>query len=235
MALISPSTIQNRLLRALPRKALKELSPALQPVPLPVKQVLHRSGDHLDFAYFPEAGMVSIVLPLEDGDTIEVGTVGSEGVLPIACVLGGTVASSEAMVQLEGSAFRIRADILRQRLDANEALRRHFGHYAHSFHQQVSQTAACNGAHSLEQRFARWLLLARHRIGSDELPLTQEFLSMMLAVRRAGVTEAAGGLQQAGLIRYRHGHITVLDPAGLEQVSCECFRRIASQEAQLQA
>jgi CRP-like cAMP-binding protein len=232
---ISPSTIQNRLLRALPLKALKELLPALQPVPLPVKQVLHRPGDHLDFAYFPETGMVSIVLPLEDGGTIEVGTVGSEGMLPIASVLGDTVASSEAMVQLEGSALRMPADILRQRLDANAALRRHFGRYAHSFHQQVLQTAACNGAHSLEQRCARWLLLARHRIGSDELPLTQEFLSMMLAVRRAGVTEAAGGLQQAGLIRYRHGHITVLDPAGLEQVSCECFRRIAAQEAQLQA
>jgi CRP-like cAMP-binding protein len=232
---ISPSTIQNRLLRALPLKALKELLPALQPVPLPVKQVLHRPGDHLDFAYFPETGMVSIVLPLEDGGTIEVGTVGSEGMLPIASVLGDTVASSEAMVQLEGSALRMPADILRQRLDANAALRRHFGRYAHSFHQQVLQTAACNGAHSLEQRCARWLLLARHRIGSDELPLTQEFLSMMLAVRRAGVTEAAGVLQKAGLIRYRHGRITVLDPDGLEEVSCECFGRIAAQEAQLRA
>jgi CRP-like cAMP-binding protein len=233
MPLISPSTIQNRLLRTLPRKALKELLLALQPVPLPVKQVLHQPGDHLDFAYFPVAGMVSIVLSLEDGGTIEVGTVGSEGMLPIALVLGDTVANSESMVQLEGSALRMPADILRQRLDTNEALRRHFGRYAHSFHQQVAQTAACNGAHSLEQRCARWLLLARHRIGSDELPLTQEFLSMMLAVRRAGVTEAAGGLQQAGLIRYRHGHITVLDPTGLEEISCECFGRIAAQEAQL--
>ncbi len=232
---ISRTTIQNRLLRALPPKALKELLPALQPVPLPLKQVLHRPGDHLDFAYFPETGMVSIVLPLEDGDTIEVGTVGGEGMLPIAPVLGGTVASSEAIVQLEGSALRMPADILRHRLDSNEALRRHFGRYAHSFHQQVSQTAACNGAHSLEQRCARWLLLARHRIGSDDLPLTQEFLSMMLAVRRSGVTTAAGELQQAGLIRYRHGHITVLDPAGLEEVSCECFGRIAAQEAQLLA
>jgi CRP-like cAMP-binding protein len=235
MALISPSTIQNRLLRTLPRKALKELSPSLQPVPLPVKQVLHRPGDHLDFAYFPETGMVSIVLPLEDGGTIEVGTVGSEGMLPIALVLGDTVANSESIVQLEGSALRMPVDTLRQRLDVNAMLRRHFGRYAHSFHQQVSQTAACNGAHSVEQRCARWLLLARHRTGSDELPLTQEFLSMMLAVRRAGVTTAAGALQQAGLIRYRHGHITVLDPAGLEEVSCECFGRIAAQEAQLQA
>jgi CRP-like cAMP-binding protein len=177
----------------------------------------------------------SIVLPLEHGGTIEVGTVGGEGMLPIAPVLGGTVASSEAIVQLEGSALRMPADILRQRLNANEALRRPFHRYAHSFHQQVSQTAACNGAHSLEQRCARWLLLARHRIDSDDLPLTQEFLSMMLAVRRSGVTTAAGALQQAGLIRYRHGHITVLDPAGLEEVSCECFGRIAAQEAQLLA
>lgn len=232
---ISRSTIQNRLLGGLPLKGLQSLLPALQPVPLPVKQVLHQPGDHLDFAYFPETGMVSIVLPLEHGGTIEVGTVGSEGMLPIAPVLGGTVASSEAIVQLEGSALRMPADILRHRLDSNEALRRHFGRYAHSFHQQVLQTAACNGAHSLQQRCARWLLLARHRIGSDDLPLTQEFLSMMLAVRRSGVTTAAGELQQAGLIRYRQGHITVLDPAGLEEVSCGCFRRIAAQEAQLLA
>ena len=232
---ISRSTIQNRLLGGLPLKGLQSLLPALQPVPLPVKQVLHQPGDHLDFAYFPETGMVSIVLPLEHGGTIEVGPVGSEGMLPIAPVLGGTVASSEAIVQLEGSALRMPADILRHRLDSNEALRRHFGRYAHSFHQQVLQTAACNGAHSLQQRCARWLLLARHRIGSDDLPLTQEFLSMMLAVRRSGVTTAAGELQQAGLIRYRHGHIRVLDPAGLEEVSCECFGRIAAQEAQLLA
>jgi CRP-like cAMP-binding protein len=235
MKLISRSTIQNRLLRALPPKALKALLPALQPVPLPVKQVLHRPGDSLDFAYFPETGMVSIVLPLKNGGTIEVGTVGSEGMLPIAPVLGGMVATSEAIVQLTGSALRIPANILRHRLGSNEALRRHFGRYVHGFHQQVMQTAACNGAHSLEQRCARWLLLARHRIGSDELPLTQEFLSMMLAVRRAGVTTAAGALQQAGLIRYRRGHITVLDPAGLEEVSCECFERIAAQETRLQA
>jgi Crp-like helix-turn-helix protein len=101
------------------------------------------------------------------------------------------------------------------------------------FHQQVAQTAACNGAHTVDQRCARWLLLARHRIGSDDLPLTQEFLSMMLALRRAGVTMAAGALQQAGLIRYRHGHITVLDANGLEEVSCECFRLIKDQEAEL--
>ena len=233
MPVISPSSIQNRFLRALPPKALKELLRALQPVPLPLKQVLHRPGDRLDFTYFPESGMVSIVILLQDGGTIEVGTVGNEGVLPIALLLGGEVATSEAMVQLEGTALRMPAEALRQSLDANKVLRQRFARYAHSLHQQVSKTSACNGAHSLQQRFARWLLLARHRIGADELPLTQEFLSMMLAVRRAGVTTAAGGLQQMGLIRYRHGHISVLDPAGLEEVSCECFGRIAAQEARL--
>ena len=150
----SRSVIRNRLLRGLPLKALQVLLPALQPVPLPVKQVLHQPGDHLDFAYFPETGMVSIVIPLEQGGTIEVGTVGNEGMLPIALLLGGKVASSEAIVQLEGSALRMPADILRQRLNANEALRRCFDRYAHSFHQQVSQTAACNGAHGLQQRCA---------------------------------------------------------------------------------
>jgi CRP-like cAMP-binding protein len=233
MQFISLSKIQNRFLRALPGKLLDELLPELQPVPLPVKQVLHRPGDHLDFAYFPETGMISVVVDLEDGGTIEVGTIGNEGVAPSSLVLGGEVARSEAMVQIGGSALRMPVGTLTHRLDANRPLRRHFARYTEIFHQQVAQTAACNAAHSVDQRCARWLLLARHRIGSDDLPLTQEFLSMMLAVRRAGVTMAAGALQQAGLIRYRHGQITVLDPNGLEEVSCECFRLIKDQESEL--
>ena len=199
MQFISPSEVQNRLLRALPPTELDDLLQTLQPVPLPIRQVLHRRGDRLDFAYFPETGMVSVVLDLEEGSTIEVGTIGSEGVVPSTIVLGGMAARTEAMVQIEGSALRMPADTLRQRLDTSEQLRRCFSRYAECFHQQVAQTAACNGAHTVEQRCARWLLLARYRIGSDELPLTQEFLSMMLAVRRSGVTMAAGALQQAGL------------------------------------
>jgi CRP-like cAMP-binding protein len=229
------NSIQNHLLRMLPPEALDGFFQALQPVPLPLKQVLHHRGDEIDFAYFPETGMISVVVDLEDGSTIEVGTIGNEGVVPSSLILGGKVARTEAMVQLEGSALRIPATTLRHAIDASEVLRHTLSQYADIFHQQVAQTAACNGAHSVEQRCARWILLARHRISSDELALTHEFLSMMLAVRRAGVTMAARSLQQAGLIRYRHGHITVLDAAGLEEVSCECFRFIIDQEAQFLA
>jgi CRP-like cAMP-binding protein len=230
---VSPSQIQNRLLRTLSSAELDELLPSLQPVPMPLRQVLHRRGDHVDFAYFPETGMISVVVDLEDGSTIEVGTIGNEGVAPSILVLGSEVTRNEAMVQIEGSALRMSADTLRHCLGEHEPLRRHFARYAEIFHQQVAQTAACNAAHSIEQRCARWLLLARDRIGSDEVPLTQEFLSMMLAVRRAGVTMAARSLQQVGLIKYRHGHITILDPEGLEEVSCECSRLIRDQESEL--
>jgi CRP-like cAMP-binding protein len=153
--------------------------------------------------------------------------------LGINHLLGGEIAFNRAIVQIAGSALRISARVLRQQLAADERLREHLGRYAESFYFQVSQTAACNGGHSLRQRCARWLLLARHRLGSDELPLTQELLSMMLAVRRAGVNEVALTLQEDEIIRYSRGQITILDPDKLEAMACECSRLIAEQEARL--
>ena len=224
------STIQNQLLSRLPAKQLDRLFPHLHSVPLQLRETLHERGGRLEHAYFPQSGMVSFVVPLEEGGSVEVGTVGREGLVGIEFPLGAEVGLQHAMVQVEGQALRIEARKLEAAIEDDAALRLHLARYAQCFHFQVAQTAACNAGHTLEQRLARWLLLARHRIGSDELPLTHEFLSMMLAVRRAGVTVATGTLQQAGLVRNRRGHVTVLNVAGLEEVSCECYRLITAKE-----
>jgi CRP-like cAMP-binding protein len=224
------SSLRNRLLDRLPPKQLDRLHADLETVALEVRKTLHKRGSRLEYAYFPQSGMVSFVIPIEEGGSVEVGTVGREGMVGISLLLGGELGLQEAMVQIEGQALRMSARKLRAAIEDDAVLRLHFAPFAQCFHFQVAQTAACNAGHSLEQRLARWLLLARHRIGSDELPLTHEFLSMMLAVRRAGVTVTTGTLQQAGLIRHRRGHVTVLDPRGLEEVSCECYRLITEQE-----
>jgi CRP-like cAMP-binding protein len=227
------ASVRNHLLDRLPPKERDRLRADLETVTLKVRETLHKRGNRLEHAYFPQTGMVSFVIPLEEGGSVEVGTVGSEGMVGISLLLGGEFGLQEAMVQIEGQALRMSARKLRAAIEADAALRLHFARFAQCFHFQVAQTAACNAGHTLEQRLARWLLLARHRIGSDELPLTHEFLSMMLAVRRAGVTVTAGTLQQAGLIRHRRGHVTVLDPRALKDVSCECYRLITEHEEAL--
>jgi CRP-like cAMP-binding protein len=229
---LSRGSIQNSLLSSLRSAALSRLLPHLERIALPKQKALAHPGTRLTHAYFPEAGMISVIVPLESG-AIEVGTIGREGMLGVNHLLGGDIAFNRAIVQIAGSALRLPGPTLRDALKTDERLREHLGRYGESFYFQVSQTAACNGGHSLSQRCARWLLLARHRLGSDELPLTQELLSMMLAVRRAGVNEVALSLQKAGIIRYDRGHITIVDPASLEAVACECSRLIQEQEARL--
>jgi len=229
------SSIHNRLLSRLKPKQLDRLHPDLEPVHLQVKAILHERGSRLEHAYFPQSGMVSFVIPLKDGDAVEVGTVGSEGMVGIGLLVGAERGLHEAMVQIEGEALRISAAKLAAAVEEDPLLRLHLGRYLECFRFQVAQTAACNAAHSLEQRLARWLLLTRHRAGSDQLPLTHEFLAFMLAVRRAGVTVATGTLQQAGFIRNRRGIVTILDTEGLEEASCECYRLIREQEEALLA
>src|SRR5205814_3817381 len=186
-------------------------------------------------AYFPQSGMISFVVRLKNGDAVEVGTVSGEGMVGLPLLVGGDRGLHEAMVQVEGEALRIAAAKLVAAIKEDAELREHLGRYLECFHFQVAQTAACNAAHVLEQRLARWLLLTRHRLGSDQVPLTHEFLSMMLAVRRAGVTVTTNTLQQAGFIRNRRGIVTILDTEGLEEVSCECYRLIREQEEALLA
>ena len=174
--------------------------------------------------------MVSFVIRFEDGDAVEVGTVGNEGMVGVELLAGVDRGLNEAMVQIEGEALQIPAAMLAAAAREDADLRLKLGRYLECFHFQIAQTAACNAAHSLEQRLARWLLLARHRNGADELPLTHEFLAMMLAVRRAGVTVATGTFEQAGFIRNRRGIVRIIDVEALEEVSCECYRLIREQE-----
>ena len=167
------SSIHNHLLSRLKPKQLDRLHPDLEPVHLQVKAILHERGSRLEHAYFPQSGMVSFVIPLKDGDAVEVGTVGSEGMVGIGLLVGAERGLHEAMVQIEGEALRISAAKLTAAVEEDSLLRLHLGRYLECFRFQVAQTAACNAAHSLEQRLARWLLLTRHRAGSDQLPLTQ--------------------------------------------------------------
>jgi CRP-like cAMP-binding protein len=229
MPQIQQSTVRNRLLAALPPDAFAALAPALHPVGLGLKQSLHLPGRRIGAVHFPESGMVSMLAPLEGGELLEVGLVGREGLVGLPVVLGEDSSTTEALVQAPGAAWRVRATALRRALEAGPALKALLLRYVQAFHAQVVQTAACNARHALEERFARWLLLAHDRAEGDAFPMTQEFAAMMLGVRRAGVSVAAAVLQKGGVIAYAHGRVAVLDRAGLEAASCECYATVRAQ------
>ena len=214
---------RNRLLAALPPEALAALWPQLEPVELALRQVLHEPGKPITSIYFPETGWASMLAYMEDGDAAEVGLIGHEGFIGIPVLLGGDNDDLEAMVQCQGTALRMDTAAFREALERIPALRTLLLRYALAHHGQVARTAACNGRHHIDQRLARWLLMAHDRVEGDEYPITHEFLSMMLGVRRAGITVAAGALSKAGLIRYERGRIQVTDRPGLESASCECY------------
>jgi CRP-like cAMP-binding protein len=230
-----PSTISiaNQLLVALPPEDLDPLRALLEPVSLANKQTLSAPGAPIDYVYFPQNGMVSLVQPLENGAMIEVGMIGNEGLVGVPVVLGADSSPLEAMVQMPGSALRMRASALREEASRRTALLASLLRYVQALHIQVSLTAACNGRHTLPERLARWLLTAHDRASSDQLPLSHEFLSMMLGVRRAGVTVALGTLRAAALIRNTHGQVNVIDRPGLEAASCECYRTVRNEYERL--
>jgi len=217
-----PAT-RNRLLSALPPDSLAQLWPQLKPVELEMRETLHRPEEPIDTVYFPERGWLSMLAPLEDGDSAEVGLVGREGVVGLPVLLGADQGDLEAMVQCPGAALSLGADAMRAAMAQDPALRTLLLRYALLHHAQVARTAACNGRHQLEQRLARWLLMAHDRAEDDTFAMTHEFLGMMLGVRRAGVTIAAGTLQKAGLISYRFGQMRITDRPGLESAACECY------------
>jgi CRP-like cAMP-binding protein len=225
--------ISNRLLGALSLDDLDPLRAHLEPVPLPQRQTLSMPGTPIDQVYFPQEGMVSLVQPLENGAMIEVGMIGNEGLVGIPVLLGADSSPLEAMVQIPGSALRMHASALREEVGRRAPLLAMLLRYVQALHVQVSLTAACNGRHTLPERLARWLLTAHDRASSDRLPLSHEFLSMMLGVRRAGVTVALGTLRAAGLIRNTHGQVSIIDRRGLEAASRERYSAVRSEYERL--
>jgi CRP-like cAMP-binding protein len=220
---------QNLLLAILSQREFENLSPHLERIELPLGTVLYESGDELRYAYFPTTCIVSKLYIMENGASAEIAVVGKDGVAGVALFMGGKSMPNRAIVQSAGYAYRIRAQPLLNEFNRCGGRRKGELHnlllnYTQALMTQMSQTAACNRHHSIDQQLCRWLLLSLDRLSSNELIMTQELISNMLGVRREGVTEAAGKLQQAGLIHYNRGHITVLDRPGVEAMVCECYQ-----------
>ena len=220
------ASVRNGLLAALSPEDWAHLEPHLEAVELPFDQTIHGAGGPVDAVFFVETGMVSLLVTLEDGEQVEAGIAGPEGLVGLPLVYGDSHSLNEARVQMEGTALRIEAAAFRAAMDRSATFRALLLHYALAFHAQVSLTAACNARHAIENRFARWLLTAHDRAGKDEFPMTHEFISLMLGVRRPSVTIAAGILQKSGLIHYARGRMTVTDRPGLEAASCECYHTV---------
>ena len=213
----------NRLLSLLSDDDYQRLRPHLSQVILDYKKSLYEASRPIEHVYFPVDGVASLVLTTSDGHSAEVGTIGSEGLVGLPICLGDRVAPSAVYVQVPGNALRMDARIFRGELDRSPTLNLVMLRYAHAFFNQVAQSAACAHLHRLEQRCCRWLLMTRDRMPAGDFLLTQEFLGMMLGVRRTSVTDVMGSLQKAGLIRYRRGHVTILDHEALRQRACECY------------
>ena len=186
--------------------------------------ILYESGDKLRYVYFPTTSIVSLLYVLEDGASAEIAVVGNEGILGISLFMGGETTPSRAIVQSAGHAFRLRAGLLKNEFSRYGPTMHLLLRYTQALITQMAQTAVCNRHHSVDQQLCRWLLLSLDRLASNELLMTQELIANMLGVRREGVTEAAGKLQDAGLIRYHRGRIAVLDRPGLEARTCECYQ-----------
>jgi CRP-like cAMP-binding protein len=224
---------QNLLLAALPATEWERWRPELEPVELPLGMVLYESGMRMTHVYFPTSAIASLLYQLEDGASAEVAVVGFEGVVGISLFMGGVSTTSRAVVQSSGRGYRLRANVLMQEFNRAGPALHLLLRYTQALLTQMSQTAVCNRHHTLDQQLCRWLLLSLDRLRSSEVVMTQELIANMLGVRREGVTEAAGRLQHAGLIRYRRGHISVLDRPGLERRVCECYGVVRSEYERL--
>ena len=218
--------IENSLLAAIPRAAYRRLLAGLEPVELVFGEILYEPGQTIGHVYFPGSSLVSL-LTLADGHfALEVGLIGRDGMTGIPLVLGHKESAVRALVQGAGTALRMEAGAFRREFRRSPRLQQELYRYTHTLMAQISQTAACNRFHVVEQRLARWLLMTHDRVKSDRFRMTHEFLGHMLGVRRVGVTRAAQALQQRNLISYSRGDITVLDRAGLEAATCQCYRVI---------
>ena len=213
----------NRLLASLPSEELTALHPHMEQVSLSHGQAIILPHEPIGFVYFPLNSLLSLVTVMEDGSTVEAGSIGREGMAGLPILLDAGTTPSQTLTQIPGQAVRVKAQIIKEAFDAGGALRHILHRYIHTTIVVGSQTAACNRLHQIEVRLCRWLLMSSDGVGSEKLTLTQDFLATMLGVRRAGVSEAASQLQGKGLIRYQRGRIQILDRKRLETVACECY------------
>ena len=220
---------QNHLLDALPASAYERLVSHLELVPMKLGEVLYESGVQLQYVYFPTTSILSLLYVMEDGASAEIAIVGNEGILGISLFMGGQTTPSRAVVQSAGHAFRLKAALLKNEFGRFGPTMHLLLRYTQALITQMAQTAVCNRHHSVDQQLCRWLLLSLDRLQTNELSMTQELIANMLGVRREGVTEAAGKLQDVGLISYRRGQITVLDRPGVEARVCECYQVVKTE------
>ncbi len=213
----------NNLLAALPAAELERWLPQLEPVQMPLGKALYEPGSRMTHVYFPTTSIVSLLYVMEDGASAEIAVVGREGIVGISLFMGGSSTPSRAVVQSAGMGYRLQASLMMQEFNRAGPVLHLLLRYTQALITQMAQTAACNRHHSLDQQLCRWLLLSLDRLNSNDLAMTQELIANMLGVRREGVTQAAGVLQDAGLISYRRGYITVLNRQGLEKRTCECY------------
>jgi CRP-like cAMP-binding protein len=214
----------NRVLASLPPEQHQRLEAELEPITLTFGQVLYEPGKAIRHVYFPVNSLISLLTAVDKHRTLEVGMVGNEGMAGMPFILGMGVSGVRAIVQGGGNALRIASAPFRIEFGRNQALQQSLYRYTYALMAQISQTAACNRFHEAEARLARWLLMTRDRVGSDEFPLTHEFLAHMLGLRREGVTEAASALKRRKLIEYSRGNIRILDARGLKASSCSCYQ-----------
>jgi CRP-like cAMP-binding protein len=232
-AVASRAAIRNQLLSLLPQSELDAVLGQAEDVAVRSKDVLFRRGESIRYVYFPENSVISLVTELENGDAVEAMTIGSDGFAGIAVFHGVSASRLKGVGQISGQAWRLRAEDFRELATSCESFGRVLHRYSQLVFETVSQSAACNRLHVIEQRCARWLLMSQDRVGRAEFNLTQEFLAEMLGVRRPGVTVAMGALEKAGLIGHSRGMIAVIDRPGLEKVACECYRTVKSRQAEL--
>ena len=220
---------QNHLLAALPAADFQRIAAHLELAPLLLGKILYEPGEQLSHAYFPTTAIVSLHYVTESGASAESAGAGNEGMVGISLFTGGDTTPSSAVVQTAGHAYRLERRLLKQEFDRGGVMQRLLLRYTQALLTQMCQTAVCNRHHTMEQQLCRWLLLTLDRLPTNELIMTQELVSFMLGVRREGITEIAGRLQAAGIIRYRRGHISVLDRSGLEARACECYEVVRTE------
>jgi len=230
---VQHSPNQNHLIAALPKAEFERLAPHLELVPMRLGEMLYEPGGQLQHAYFPTTAVVSLHYVMESGATAETAGVGNEGVVGISLFMGGDTTPSSAVVQTAGHGYRLPGRLLKEEFKRAGLMQQLLLRYTQALSTQMFQTAACNRHHSVEQQLCRWLLLTLDRLPSNGLVMTQELVASILGVRRESITEAAGKLQHAGFIRYRRGHIAVLERSGLEAGACECYAVVKKEMARL--